>query len=119
MQVNYVINGTRFPSCFQVLFLDHPRRDIRDTSRYKPFRQLMGGRTPSLKKLTSALLGVAVQEGEHNSVSKLVFSQVEWFVNYLQYSLDRKFFLIDTCRFFSCFLFKSSMPSSFAIRFFS
>ncbi|KAL8612750.1 hypothetical protein ACOMHN_033749 [Nucella lapillus] len=51
-----------------VLFLDHPRREIRDTARFKPFRQLFGGRNPSLKKLTAKVLGVSVQQGEHNSV---------------------------------------------------
>ncbi|PVD25041.1 hypothetical protein C0Q70_15538 [Pomacea canaliculata] len=64
----HILVGHAIHNDLKVLFLDHPRRDIRDTSRYKPFRQLMGGRTPSLKKLTSALLGVAVQEGEHNSI---------------------------------------------------
>jgi len=53
----------------QVLFLSHPRKRIRDTSRFKKFRQLTGGKTPSLKKLSEKVLGVRVQEGEHNSVS--------------------------------------------------
>jgi len=54
----------------QVLFLTHPRKSIRDTSRFKPFRQLLGGGgTPSLKKLSQRLLAVEVQAGEHNSVS--------------------------------------------------
>jgi RNA exonuclease 4 len=52
----------------KVLFLDHPKKSIRDTSRYKPFRALSGGGTPSLKKLAQQLLGVQVQEGEHNSI---------------------------------------------------
>ena len=42
---------------------------IRDTSTYKPFRQLFNGRNPALNKLTAKVLGVSVQEGEHNSVS--------------------------------------------------
>jgi len=53
----------------QVLFLAHPRKRIRDTSKFKPFRQLFRGGTPSLKKLSDRLLGVHVQQGEHNSVS--------------------------------------------------
>jgi len=53
----------------QVLFLTHPRKSIRDTSKFKPFRQLFRGGTPSLKKLSQRLLGVQVQQGEHNSVS--------------------------------------------------
>ena len=52
----------------QVLFLDHPKRMIRDTSTYKPFKAAFGGRTPSLKNLSSRMLGVAVQQGEHSSV---------------------------------------------------
>jgi len=52
----------------KVLYLDHPYKQLRDTSTYKPFRQLFQGRTPSLKKLTEKCLGVAVQTGEHDSV---------------------------------------------------
>lgn len=52
----------------KVLFLTHPRKSIRDTSKFKPFRQLFRGGTPSLKKLSQRLLGVQVQEGEHNSI---------------------------------------------------
>lgn len=52
----------------KVLFLSHPRRRIRDTSAYKPFRTMFGGRTPSLKRLSERILGVRVQEGEHSSV---------------------------------------------------
>ncbi|XP_014480933.1 PREDICTED: RNA exonuclease 4 isoform X2 [Dinoponera quadriceps] len=51
-----------------VLYLAHPRRYLRDTSRYKPFRQLSKGNTPSLKKLACELLGKQIQAGEHNSV---------------------------------------------------
>ena len=52
----------------KVLFLDHPKRHIRDTALYKPFRAAFGGRTPSLKNLSARMLGVAVQTGEHSSV---------------------------------------------------
>ena len=51
-----------------MLYLDHPRKKIRDTSRYRPFRRLFQGKTPSLKKLSDKVLGVTVQEGEHDSV---------------------------------------------------
>lgn len=50
------------------LLLGHPKRDIRDTSRYSAFRQLAGGRTPSLKKLAREVLGIDIQNGEHSSV---------------------------------------------------
>jgi len=53
---------------FKALFLDHPKRMIRDTSKYKPFKAAFGGRTPSLKNLTARFLGVSVQTGEHSSV---------------------------------------------------
>lgn len=52
----------------KVLFLDHPNKKIRDTSRYKPFRALFSGGIPSLKKLSEKLLGIRIQDGEHNSV---------------------------------------------------
>lgn len=51
-----------------VLYLSHPRRYLRDTSRYKPFRQVSKGNTPSLKRLACELLGREIQVGEHNSV---------------------------------------------------
>lgn len=41
---------------------------IRDTSQFKPFRAIKNGGTPSLKKLSEEVLGVKIQEGEHNSV---------------------------------------------------
>ena len=50
------------------LLLGHPKRDIRDTSRYPGFRKLAGGKTPSLKKLARDVLGVDIQGGEHSSV---------------------------------------------------
>ncbi|KAL3852956.1 hypothetical protein ACJMK2_016561 [Sinanodonta woodiana] len=63
-----ILVGHAIQNDLKVLYLDHPRKDIRDTSRYKPFRQLFNGRTPSLKKLTAQVLNVSVQEGEHDSV---------------------------------------------------
>ncbi|XP_026464186.1 RNA exonuclease 4-like [Ctenocephalides felis] len=50
------------------LLISHPRKRIRDTSRYKPFRSLAGGRTPGLRKLAKLILGVDIQKGEHSSV---------------------------------------------------
>lgn len=52
----------------KVLFLSHPKRRIRDTCAYRPFRAMFGGRTPSLKALSERILGVKVQQGEHSSV---------------------------------------------------
>ncbi|XP_052072519.1 uncharacterized protein LOC127710604 [Mytilus californianus] len=60
--------GHAIQNDLKVLYVSHPKKMIRDSSRYKPFRQLFDGRNPSLKKLTAKVLGVTVQEGEHNSV---------------------------------------------------
>ncbi|XP_001608163.1 RNA exonuclease 4 [Nasonia vitripennis] len=51
-----------------VLFLSHPKRFQRDTSRYKVFRKVTKGNTPSLKKLASELLGLDIQSAEHDSI---------------------------------------------------
>ncbi|KAK7486713.1 hypothetical protein BaRGS_00021997 [Batillaria attramentaria] len=63
-----VLVGHALHNDLKVLFLDHPRKMIRDTSQYKPFRQVVGSNRPSLKKLSAKVLGVSVQEGEHSSV---------------------------------------------------
>ena len=63
-----VLVGHALKHDLKVLFLDHPRKMIRDTSKYKPFRNAFGGKTPSLKNLTERMLGIKVQEGEHSSV---------------------------------------------------
>ena len=63
-----ILIGHALKNDFKALLLAHPRRDIRDTARYKPFRKLMGGRTPGLAKLCKKLLGFEVQQGEHSSV---------------------------------------------------
>jgi RNA exonuclease 4 len=52
----------------KVLMLSHPHSDIRDTSKYKLFRQLSRGKTPSLKKLAKVFLDIDIQKGEHSSV---------------------------------------------------
>jgi len=63
-----ILVGHSIKHDLKVLFLDHPKKMIRDTSKYKPFRTAFGGRTPSLKNLAERFLGVAVQTGEHSSV---------------------------------------------------
>ena len=65
---NRILVGHSIKNDLKVLFLDHPRKSIRDTAEYKPFRKAFGGKTPSLKNLTARMLGVKVQEGEHSSV---------------------------------------------------
>ena len=63
-----ILVGHSIRKDLDVLFLAHPKRDIRDTSRYPGFRQLAAGKTPSLKKLAREVLGVEIQNGEHSSV---------------------------------------------------
>lgn len=63
-----ILVGHAVRNDLDALMLGHPKRDIRDTSRYPAFRQLAGGKTPSLKKLAKEVLGVDIQGGEHSSV---------------------------------------------------
>jgi RNA exonuclease 4 len=63
-----ILVGHAIKNDLTVLFLSHPRRAIRDTSRYKPFFKFSNGRTPSLRKLAQEVLGVKIQQGEHDSV---------------------------------------------------
>ncbi|NP_001079510.1 RNA exonuclease 4 [Xenopus laevis] len=52
----------------KILFLDHPKKAIRDTQKYKPFKQKVKSGRPSLKLLCEKILNVKVQTGEHCSV---------------------------------------------------
>ncbi|MCJ1318929.1 3'-5' exonuclease [Xylographa vitiligo] len=65
---NKILVGHAIRNDLEALMLGHPRRDIRDTSRYPGFRALAGGRTPALKRLAKELLGVEIQGGEHSSI---------------------------------------------------
>ncbi|KAH7411008.1 ribonuclease H-like domain-containing protein [Cadophora sp. MPI-SDFR-AT-0126] len=63
-----VLIGHAIKNDLAAMMLGHPKRDIRDTSRYLGFRKYNGGRTPSLRKLAKELLGVDIQGGEHSSI---------------------------------------------------
>lgn len=63
-----ILIGHAIRKDLDMLLLGHPKRDIRDTSRYPPFRRYAAGRTPGLKKLAKEILGVDIQGGEHSSV---------------------------------------------------
>lgn len=63
-----ILVGHAIKHDLEALLLGHSQRDIRDTSRYPAFRQLAGGKTPSLKKLAREVLGVDIQSGEHSSI---------------------------------------------------
>ncbi|KAL5292419.1 REXO4 family protein [Megaselia abdita] len=65
-----VIVGHAVHNDLRVLYIKHPFKLLRDTSKFKPLARLVGthGGTPSLRKLTKALLGKDIQDGEHDSV---------------------------------------------------
>ena len=50
--------------------MSHPKKKIRDTQKCKVFRQMHPslGSLSSLKNLAKTLLGITIQEGEHNSI---------------------------------------------------
>ncbi|KAK6544552.1 3'-5' exonuclease [Orbilia ellipsospora] len=50
------------------MFLSHPKRDIRDTSRHPPFRKIAKQKNPGLKRLAKEVLGVEIQGSAHSSV---------------------------------------------------
>lgn len=63
-----ILIGHAIKHDLEALLLGHSKRDIRDTSRHPPFRQLAGGKTPGLKKLAREVLGIDIQGGEHSSI---------------------------------------------------
>ncbi|NXN18095.1 REXO4 exonuclease, partial [Indicator maculatus] len=63
-----ILVGHALRNDLKVLFLDHPQKMIRDTQRYKPFKQRVKSSRPSLKLLCEKLLNVGVQTSEHCSV---------------------------------------------------
>lgn len=50
------------------LEIKHPRKKIRDTSKYSGFRVATKGHPPSLKKLVSEHFNFEIQKGQHSSV---------------------------------------------------
>ncbi|CAJ1080950.1 RNA exonuclease 4 [Xyrichtys novacula] len=63
-----VVVGHAIHNDLKILLLDHPRKKIRDTQKYKPFRKTVKTNRPSLKLLCKDILNVKVQQGEHSSV---------------------------------------------------
>lgn len=63
-----ILVGHAIKNDLNALLLAHPKRDIRDTSKYPPYRALSKGRSPGLKKLAQELLGITIQSGQHSSV---------------------------------------------------
>ncbi|NXY86157.1 REXO4 exonuclease, partial [Alcedo cyanopectus] len=63
-----ILVGHALSNDLKVLLLDHPQKKIRDTQRYKPFRQRVKSSRPSLKLLCEKLLNIEVQTSEHCSI---------------------------------------------------
>ena len=63
-----ILVGHAVQNDLRALFLKHSRRDIRDTSAYRPYRQMVGGRSPGLRRLAKELLGIEIQARAHSSV---------------------------------------------------
>lgn len=62
-----IVVGHALRHDFKALLLNHPVRDIRDTSHFSAYKKLSGG-TPKLQLLASELLGLEIQSGEHSSL---------------------------------------------------
>ncbi|ESZ97376.1 hypothetical protein SBOR_2260 [Sclerotinia borealis F-4128] len=63
-----ILVGHALKNDLEAMMLNHPKRDIRDTSKFSAFRKYSNGRTPSLKKLAKEILRVDIQGGEHSSI---------------------------------------------------
>jgi RNA exonuclease 4 len=65
-----ILVGHALENDLSVLDMFHPLEERRDTAAYRPFRDMNGGRAPSLKKLSETVLGVEIQSREHDSVKR-------------------------------------------------
>lgn len=63
-----ILVGHAIHNDLKILLLDHPKKKVRDTQKYKPFRKAVKSARPSLKVLCRTVLNVKVQQGEHSSV---------------------------------------------------
>ncbi|KAM7092584.1 RNA exonuclease 4 [Molossus nigricans] len=63
-----ILVGHALHNDLKVLFLDHPKKKIRDTQKYKPFKSQVKSGRPSLKLLAEKVLGLRVQQAEHCSI---------------------------------------------------
>jgi DNA polymerase III epsilon subunit-like protein len=63
--------GHALKNDLDVLFLSHPRLQIRDTSRFRPYMRVKNKfgklRPRALRDLTQEFLGKTIQQGEHDS----------------------------------------------------
>jgi RNA exonuclease 4 len=65
---NKIIIGHALKNDFAVLFLDHPGKLIRDTSKYGPLKNEKTKKSQSLKNLAKQHLQIDIQTGQHSSV---------------------------------------------------
>lgn len=63
-----ILVGHAIKNDLDMLYLGHPKSMVRDTSKFKKFREIAGGKAPSLKKLAKEFLDVDIQVGKHSSV---------------------------------------------------
>ncbi|XP_003353746.1 RNA exonuclease 4 isoform X1 [Sus scrofa] len=63
-----ILVGHALHNDLKVLFLGHPKKKVRDTQKYRPFRSQVKSGRPSLKLLAEKILGLPVQQAEHCSV---------------------------------------------------
>lgn len=63
-----IIVGHDLRHDLDVLILDHPRKDVRDTARFSGFKKYGHGPKPALRVLAREILGVEIQTGQHSSI---------------------------------------------------
>ena len=57
---------------YKIMYLSHPKKNIRDTAAYLPLRS-NNGRPKALRHIAAEILGVTIQDGEHCSVSTFTY----------------------------------------------
>lgn len=63
-----ILVGHSIHKDLKVLLLSHPKKKIRDISKFNEFKKISNGRTPGLKRLCSYFLKINIQESAHSSV---------------------------------------------------
>ncbi|KMZ63143.1 RNA exonuclease [Zostera marina] len=61
-----ILVGHALHNDLKVLMLTHPKKDIRDTAQYQPFK--LKGRRRALRHLASQILNISIQQHEHCSI---------------------------------------------------
>lgn len=85
-----ILVGHALHNDLKVLYLSHPKKFIRDTAEYKPFRAYNQGRAPALRILCSRILHVQVQKGEHSSVQDAQAAMKLYMMHKKQWEKDLK-----------------------------